>query len=231
MRRRSLLLTVLILLAAACLAAGGLYLLLRREPAFYAAALREDNRPLPPGTESEVLTRLSDLQNNLSSGKAEWGAAFSAGDLNAILRDQLEEGGLANDVLPAGVSAPRVAIVGDRLLIGARVQLAPKGIASEWTTTVVHIELRPWVVKSEQNVVAVEVCGLYAGGLPISSQRYLDRFSDAARGANVNVSWYRLEGNPVALMRLYADLPRPPAVVRAVGVAEGQLTVAGTGGP
>lgn len=228
MRRRSIALMALILLAAVALVAGGLYALARRVPDFYTQALRDEN--FPAGAASDVLTRLADLQNNLRSGSEKWGDSFSADELNAILRDQLEEGGMANDALPDAVTAPRVAIRGDRLLIGARVQLAPDAIASELTTSVVHIELRPWVVSSEQNVVAVEVCGLYAGGIPISSQRYLDRFSDAARGANIDVSWYRLNGNPVALMKLYADLPRPPAVVRAVSVADGKLIVSGTGG-
>ena len=228
MRRRSIALTALILLTAATLAAGALYAFLRQEPDFYAEAIRAGNAPA--GTESEVLTRLVDLQNNLRNGAEKWGASFTADELNAILRDQLEEGGLANDALPEHVQAPRVAIRNDRILIGVRMQVAPEFLASDRTTTVVHIELRPWVVKSEQNVVAVEVCGLWAGGVPISSQRYLDRFSDAARGANVNVNWYRLNGNPVALMRLYADLPRPPAVVRSVSVADGKLNVSGTGG-
>ena len=229
MRRRNLILTGVILLAAAAAVAGGLYALARREPAFYTAAVADDNAPL--GSASEQLTRFSDLQNAIRTGQPEWGATFTAADLNAILKDQLDAGGLFAQLLPAGVKSPRVALAGDRLKVGARMQASPVADwAGDATTVVVHVELKFWVVRPEPNTVAVEVVGVWAGGLPVGSQRYLDEAAESARKRNIDVTWYRTGGNPVALLKFYADQPRPPAVVKTMQVADGALTIAGVSG-
>ncbi len=230
MRRRPLILTVLALALLAAALLAGLYALLRAEPEFYRAALAEDGA-LSPGS-SEVFTKFADLQTNMLTSQGDWSASFTAPELNAFVREQLEEdSGLIRQLLPPGVKAPRVAIEGDRLFIGARVQVAPAGLASDATTAVLSLELRPWVVPGQPNLVAIELCGLRAGRVPVGLQRYLDQFSDAARGANIDVTWYRHEGNPVALMRFYADLPQPPTLIRRFGVQEGTVTLAGSAPP
>jgi hypothetical protein len=50
-----------------------------------------------------------------------------------------------------------------------RVRLAFR-YGAEWWNTVITIDLRLWLVKSEANVVAMELVG-YAGSLPISRSR------------------------------------------------------------
>ena len=227
MRRRSLLLTLLILVVTVGLVAAGLYTLARREPAFYTAAVRDTSGPDSTADVGLVVTRVTELREDLRVGRPQWQAAFTATELNALFAELLDPGRDLSDSLPPGITAPRVAIDDDRILVGVRVQAGPGRVASDATTTVLSIELRPWLVKGEPNVVAVEVVGVWAGGLPVSSQRYLDRFADAMRGANVDVTWYRTNGNPVALMKLYADQPRPPTVVRTLTVADGKVTVGG----
>ncbi len=225
-RRRRVLLPLFILFAATVAVVAGLYAAARREPDFYTAAVREGNDPSPGS--SELLTRFNELQNDIQTGNPKWGKSFTAAELNAFLRDQLDEGGLLAEILPTGVQTPRVAIDGDRLKIGARLQVAPaEGLASDATTTVISLELKMWAVRPEPNTVAVEVVGVKAGGLPVGSQRYLDRFAEACRRANIEVTWYRADGNPVALMKFYADQARPPAVVRSVTIGDGKLTVTG----
>ena len=60
--------------------------------------------------------------------------------------------------------------------------------------------------------------GLRAGQLPITSQSILDSIAEAARGSNIEVTWYRNGSNPVGLFRLYADQPRPAAQVLTLEV-------------
>jgi isocitrate/isopropylmalate dehydrogenase len=57
--------------------------------------------------------------------------------------------------------------------------------------------------------VALELQSLHAGALPVAAHSLLERISEAARQNNVDVTWYRHEGHPVALLRFQADQDRP----------------------
>ena len=215
MRRRRFVLAVLIVLGALAAIVGGLGLMVKQEPGFYAGG----GGPGDGVVASAVLTRFGDLKNDVRS-KQEWGASFSGSELNAFLREHLDDGeGLAG-LLPEGLHAPRVAIDGDRIQIAGR-------IGEGFWSTVVSIELRAWLVKDQVNTVAVELVGMRAGALPVSTQSWLDRISEAAQDSNVDVTWYRHDGHPVGLFRFYADQPRPATQIRTVMVADGKVTVAG----
>lgn len=216
MRRwRSLFLTALILFAAVGGLGGLLAALLKHEPGFYAD--RSDG--CDPAAGPRVLTRFGDLKNDIRS-KAEWGATFTADELDAFCRQSLcQEGGLAG-VLPSGLSDPRVSIDGDRVRVAAR-------YGSGFWSTVVSVELRAWLVKNETNTVALELVGLWAGGLPLGTQSMLDSVTESARDANVMATWYRYDGHPVGVFRLYADQPRPTTQILRFTVEDGRLTLAG----
>lgn len=218
MRRRSVLVTLLILGTTLGVVAGGLGVLLKREPAFYTAAL-ETNGPDDPVIAAEVVTRFGDLMNDIRN-KPEWGATFAADELNALFRESLCPGGSFAKSLPGHVHAPRVSVDGDRVRLAAR-------YGEGFRSTVVSVELRAWLVANETNTLAVELCGMWAGGLPLGVQSLLDDISEAARGRNVTVTWYRHDGHPVGLFRLYADQVRPTTQVRRLKIEDGRLTVAG----
>jgi hypothetical protein len=114
-----------------------------------------------------------------------------------------------------------VAIEGDRLKLGARYG---KGF---WTT-VVWIDLRVWLVADEMNLMAVEVCDLRAGELGVGAQSILDAIGDAARASNIDVTWYRYNGNPVGLFRFFPDQPRPASQVMTLEVRSGKIVIAGS---
>jgi hypothetical protein len=217
MRRRSLVVTILILVAAVGSAGGVLAGLLKHEPAFYTA--RNDGGYDDPSVGARVLTKFGDLKNDIRS-KAEWGATFSTEELNAFFQMTLgEDGGLAA-VLPDGLSDPRIIIDGNRILMAARYG---KGT---WST-VLSLELRGWLVKGETNTVALEIVGMWAGGLPLGTQSMLDSISETARDSNVVATWYRNEGHPVGVFRFYADQARPTTQIRRFKIEEGRLTVMG----
>jgi hypothetical protein len=218
-RRRRVLLALLIVALAAAAVVGVLGMLLKQEPAYYAA---------DPGDEfsdslvaSRVLTRFGDLMNDVRL-KPEWSGSFTASELNAFLRENLQEDGWLARVMPPELHDPRVAIEGDRVKVAGRV-------GDGFWSTVVSAELRVWLVKDEINTVAVELVHMRAGALPVELQwfRGLDAIGEAVRDRNVDVSWYRHDGHLVGVFRLYADQPRPPTQLRTVKVADGRVAVAG----
>jgi hypothetical protein len=192
--------------------------LLKHEPAFYTDQT-DDAASNDPEVGVRVLTRFGDLKNDIRS-KPEWGTTFTGAELNAFFRLTFaEEGGLPG-VLPDGLTSPRVSIDGDRVRLAARYG------TGDWST-VVSVELRAWLVKGETNTVAVELVGMWAGGLPLGTQSMLDSISEAARDSNVVVTWYRHDGHPVGVFRFYADQARPTTQIQRFQIEDGKLTIVG----
>ena len=65
------------------------------------------------------------------------------------------------------------------------------------------------------------------GSLPVSAQSLLERVSEAARRQDIEVTWYRHEGNPVALLRFQANQPRPTVRLEKLELQEGLLVIGG----
>jgi len=224
-RRRSIVLTLLILLIAVSGLLGGVYLFARRQPDFYREASRED--VVDPISAAEIFTRYGDVRNDILNAP-EWAASFEADKVNAFLREHFAKGASLEKSLDGKLTDPRVAIDGDKLILAATYQAAPyPNWESDRTTTVVSVELKLWVVPKQPCTVAVEVCAMKAGAIPIGSQRYLDRLGEAARDNNIDVTWYRKDGHPVGLFRFYANQPRPTRFIRAVTVADGRFAISG----
>lgn len=218
LRRRSIVLALALLLGGSAVCLGGLLTTVKREPAFYRDA------PCPSEWDAReksarLVTRVQELKNDIRS-KPEWGDTFTAEDLNCFFLENMSKPGGLCSMLPTGFHSPRVSIDGDRLRLGFRYR-------DGFWSTVVWVELKVWLVANETNLIAIEVCDMCAGGLPIGSQSILDAVSEAARDSNVEVTWYRHKGNPVGLFRLYADQPRPAAQVRTLEVNDGKIVVAG----
>lgn len=217
-RRRQLFLALGILALLAGGALGVLGFLVKCEPAFYAAA----DRPADYDTRekaSRVLTRVQDLKTDIRT-KGEWGETFTADELNCFFVETMAAGGAFESMLPGGFHSPRVAVDGDRVKLGFR---CGRGF---WST-VVWIELRVWLVADETNLLAVEVCDLRAGRLAVGTQTVLDAIAAAARESNIDVTWYRHNGNPVGLFRFFPDQPRPVSQVLTLEARDGKLVIAG----
>jgi hypothetical protein len=221
MRRKSLILTLAILLATAAGVAGVLGVLLKHEPEFYAT----EPVAAPAGweevqTQSAILvTRVQDLKNDIRS-KPEWGASFRAEDLNCFFRENLSADGGLTDLLPPGCHSPRVTIDGDKIRLGLQ-------YGTGFWSTVIWVEMRAWLVKDETNVIALELCGLRAGALPLGCQSLLDSITEAAHDSNIDVTWYRHNGNPVGIFRFYAGQLQPTTQIHTFRVADGVVTLGG----
>jgi hypothetical protein len=98
---------------------------------------------------------------------------------------------------------------------------------SRFITTVISLQLRVWVPRGEPTVVALGLESFRAGLVPFTAQWLLERISEVARQNSIEVSWYRHEGHPVALVRFQADQPRPTLELKAVQFEPGRITIHG----
>src|SRR5207244_1326754 len=89
------------------------------------------------------------------------------------------------------------------------------------------IDLRVWLAAKEVNVVALELQALQAGSLPVSAQSLLERIYETARQQNIDVSYYRHNGNPVALLRFQADQRTPTVQLQRLELQQGLLRISG----
>jgi hypothetical protein len=219
MFRRSRFFSLFLFLGGLGLVLGGVFALAKREPDFYHRAPDPDTFETRERA-AQLLTRVQDLKNEIRS-RSEWGETFTAEDLNCFFVENMgRKGGLAS-LLPESVHSPRVAIDGDRLKIGFK-------YGEGFWSTVVWVELKVWLVKDEANVVAIEVCDLRTGSLPVGSQSVLDSISEAARDWNIEVTWYRNGANPVGLFRFFANqVGTPSSLIRTLKVEDGTIVVAG----
>jgi len=219
MFRRSRFKSLFILLGGLGLAFAGVFSLAKREPDFYHRA------PNPGEYETreraaQLLTRVQDLKNEIRS-QSEWGETFTAEDLNCFFVENMSRKGNLASLLPEGVHSPRIAIDGDRLKLGFK-------YGDGFWSSVVWVELKVWLVKDEPNLVALEVCDLRTGSLPIGSQSVLDSISEAARDWNIDVTWYRNGSNPVGLFRFFANQTgQGGSQILTLNVADGKIVIAG----
>jgi hypothetical protein len=225
MRRKSLILALLAVLLLLVGVGATLVALVLHEPAFYrrgAVASGPQRRTLSDSFQEEFFRLLSALQSDDL-----WGAQFTTEQINAYLMEGFLTSRTDEKLLPDNVRAPRVALDGDRLRLGFR-------YGSDRWSTIITIDMRLWVAQGQANTVGLELLGLYAGGLPISAQSLLEYISEAARQSHtedgrriVDVSWYRHDGHPVALLRFNPDQPRATIHLKHVELQQGRLLIQG----
>lgn len=219
MRRKSVLKAAGILFVALCAILGSLAALAKHEPAFYARAA------VPPGKARVAHSKafqneMAQLVTALVSRHEKWYASFNETQINSMFEEAFLATGVGEKVLPCGVSEPRIAVEQDRVRLGFRYGTPP------WST-VISVCFRVWVAPKEANVVVLELQSLHAGALPISAQSLLDQLSDVLRKKNVDVTWYRHNGNPAAVLRFQGEQPRSSVQLRQLELRPGVLTLAG----
>jgi hypothetical protein len=216
MSRKSVLLGLGILVLLAAGVTAGLVLLLRHEPAFYR------RHALPPGPERQqhcgaFKAEFSQLLDGvLNQPQPGWYAEFSDTQINSYF----EEDGERTLKLPECIASPRIAIQADTVRLGFR-------YGRGWCSTIISIDMRVWLAPKEPNVIALELQALHAGALPVSAQSLLERISDAVRQRNLNVTWYRHNGNPVALLRFQIDQPKPTLHLQELQLRPGMILIRG----
>jgi hypothetical protein len=220
MSRKSFVLGLALLAVLVGGVAGALALLVLREPEDY---LRSD---VPPGEErqqhsQEFQAKCVNLYNGMKNDRV-WQEKFTDAQINSYFDEDFVRSGFSEQFLPQGISQPRVSITADRI------RLAFRYGTEAWCSTVVTLDFRVWLCPQETNVVALELQSLRAGSLPITAQSLLERITEVVRRQqDVEVTWYRLNGNPVALVRFQATQPRPTVRLERLELSDGQLVIGG----
>lgn len=219
MRRWTRFKTLLLILLTLGLVSGVVGWLLKSQPAFYIRETAETPRPDDTVLSGMVATRLTELQSDLSS-QPDWGATFTVDELNAFLRLGSTGQDSVAAMLTTGMNHPRIDVKGDRLVIADR-------YGQGWFSTVWSLELKAWLVDKEPNTLAVEIVGFYAGAMPLPKRSVMNKLGEAARRVKADVVWYRHDGNPVGLFKMFANESAATKQLLTFKVKDGKIAVGG----
>ena len=218
MKRRKLILSGLMLAGFVLMLLGIIAFLLKKPPGFYAAG------NFTPGEDREKMSRdfmaiFSEFRSSMVNDDPHWVVSFSSDQINAFFQEDFVRAG-SDENLPPGFHEPRVQIENGRLRLGVR-------YGTGTSSTILSLELKMWLVSGETNMLAMEIVGLRAGMMPLSTSTLLDYITAMARRENIEVTWYRHEGHPVAIMRFLADQTRPTFQFVRVELKDQELVLEG----
>ncbi len=210
MSRKSFALAIVIIISLFAFMGVTGFVMARYEPPFYRRS------QLPPSEERKRLaTELaSDLTNELFNGIAnegDWQVHPTQNMINAFLAEDMLKKSTSSNPWPEWMSEPRVGLENGLVHFGFRYGVG--GIS-----TVVSMEIRPWLAAQDPNVLALEFVSLHAGAIPISKQWLLERFTEAGRPLKIDVNYYRYNGHPVLVLRFQSDHTNPTFQLREVKV-------------
>lgn len=197
----------------ALITAGVIYLL-GRGPAFYRQieTLSSDDRT---AESRQFVRQASDIFNQIENETA-WGGTFHESHVNAWLAGDFAR--KHADLLPRGVSDPRVSFRNGGVALAFQLQRGP-------VATVVSARGRIWL--PESNFVAFELESVRAGVIPMPAGYVIQTVSSAAKSAGLDLEWKQHDGKPVALLRLSRSDQDTAIRVDQVEIKDRTLRVAG----
>ena len=155
------------------------------------------------------------LRNDISNEHS-WSAAFSDGEVNAWLAEDLVTH--FADQIPPEVHEPRISFEHDRVTFAFGLDRGP-------IRSVIWVVAR--VAVPEDNVLALTVEKVRAGMIPIAVDRVIGPLTAAARDRGLDVRWQEDANPPVALIRYRPDGGRADIVLEKLIVRHGQIRVSG----
>jgi len=196
-----------------------LLLLLRHEPRSYTLA------SIPAGQERTRLSRefvqhASPLLSVVLGSTQEWGVRLTQEQINAWFAEDFKISHLDEPLIEQGIHEPRVTLEPGLIRLAFR---WGDGLLS----TVISIDLGVWLATEEPNVVLVEIKAIHAGAIPVSTQSLLERISNVARDHDIEVNWYRHNGNPTALLRFSRSHSETTAQLHSIKIEKGALVIQG----
>jgi hypothetical protein len=215
-RKRLIAVAALAIIGFLLIVALSLYLASRYEPSFYREALVADSASQDQ-LSNELVRRVMALQNGLKR-EGPWHAAFSAKQINAWLRYDLERN--YPEVLQSGFSDPCVAVEPDRLLLACR---HDNGLTKSVLCLTVEI------YAPEPNVIALRIVKARAGMLPLPLGSVLKSISDAAQNARCQLRWGQADNDPVALLTLPSPSEKGDLAIKidSVQLGGGEISISG----
>ncbi|MCI0683873.1 MAG: hypothetical protein L0Y71_17340 [Gemmataceae bacterium] len=213
---RMLILTILLLGGIA----GGVVAALKHEPGFYQRIAIEAGGDRTRQSDEFMKQFFTLLNRVYDTRRGKWTFNFTQEQINSYFEEDFVRLKDAEAFAKLGIHAPRVQLENDTMRLAFR-------YGSGFWSTVLTYEVRVWLVPTEANTLAVEILHRKAGGLPIAAQSLLNDLKELARNRSIDVSWYRRDGNPVALIRFPSNRSRPSAQLLRFEVVNGRLTIEG----
>ena len=201
-------------LTVLCLLAAAVIYLLGRGPAFYRQTdtLSDADRT---AESRQFVRQSSDVFNQIENEPA-WSGSFRESHVNAWLAGDFER--KHGNLLPRGVSDPRVSFENGRVALAVQLQWGP-------VTTILSARGCVWL--PESNFVAIELESVRAGVIPMPAGYVIQTVTSAAKSAGLDLEWKQHDGNPVALLRLSRSDHTAAVCVDKVEIKDGVLRVVG----
>jgi hypothetical protein len=205
--------TLVCLLGVGLLFMAGL--MLAHEPEFYrrVAVPAGDERL---ATSNSFMSKVFLFWANFNDGADTWTSPFTQDQLNSYFEEDFIRLGDAKSFSDIGITDPRLEFIDDQIRLGFR-------YGAGAFSTVVSYDLKVWLVSSETNVLAIEILRRRAGAIPIPTQQIFRELKEIAREKNIDIDWYRHDGNPVAIVKFQTDRPRPTAQLLNLELSSGKL--------
>lgn len=198
--------------------AGVVLWALLRVPDFYVEAATtvpgelEARRLAAKHLVQETTNLINDIEHS-----DEWSATFKQSDVNSWFLEELRQAKY-KDVIPKGVSDPRLAIRDGFLQLGFRFQR--KG----WNG-IVSLQLKPWI--QDENRLAIEIEAIRAGIVPMPLEEMLHELSQQLVDKGWEVTWSHANGNDVAVINLNKQRNPKSPVLESLTIAEGEVRIRG----
>lgn len=220
MRRKRLLLAMGIVLVVLGVVVVTLALMVKHEPSFYSRVAVEPGPYRQDQANAFVSRFLDQLYNPIKARQKVWQASFTETQVNSFFDETFVADGWADKLLPEGISGPRVCLDEDRIRVAFRYGTPP------WST-IITLDFRVWLAPKEPNVVVLQLNGIHAGALRISSQSLTERLFEGLKRQNIEVSYHRHQNRPTAVLRFLDDQSRQGAQLLHLELVPGKLTLAG----
>lgn len=191
--------------------------LIHIEPAFYATRLSIQDPEQQAERSKQFLAKATRLLSALQGDKT-WSEEFDEELINAWLTDDFELNH-AQQVLPEGVSKPRIEIDGDVARIGFRCKKGP-------IQTVIHVGIKAWVPR--RDVLAVEFDRAWSGYFPLPTTYTQHLIESFAHSHSMDVTWKRHNRSLVALLEFPRD--HRDLILQKVEIKENSLRLKGVSG-
>lgn len=198
--------------------ASGLLWALLRVPDFYAHAATtipkepEERKRAAKQLVQETTNLINDIQHS-----DEWAATFQQDQVNSWFLEELRQSKY-RDVVPEGVSEPRLAIHEGYLQMGFRFQ------RKSWSG-IVSLQLKPWI--EGENQLAVEIESIRAGIVPVPLEDMLHQLTQKLVDAGWEVKWNHANGHDVAVINLNKKRNPDSPVLEDLTVADGEVRIRG----
>ena len=190
------------------------------EPRFYRAA-REVDITQQRVANDEMLATVAALVSTVRH-TGPWSVEVTEAEINGWLAVDLVEN--YPQLLPAGLTEPRVRIKPEGVTVAARYQLGP-------VEPIVSLEFQPTL--RAPNVLVLRIDRTRAGAIPLPTEQLLDTLTRTAAAWGARIEWSKQNGDPLAIVTLPPLKTSSEVITRVetLDIVEGSITLRGQSQP